>query len=198
MHSIQPCFTLLRSNVLLAPPRAQPVNVSASSFIRCLCFFLSVWGLGNTAHCFRDPHQGAPPSSSLQHPSVPQSWNSAPLPAHLSGVTGTVIRPLSWHHLSLQRMLLTFIMIVLRSTGTSIWLPSLRKSVCHSSKSSRRCSAHLQTWTCWSLSTTSCLLFTHPPTPTSATLHPASTSLFTLVRKQRSWKQSLSMREPLI
>lgn len=62
--------------------------------IHCLCFFfVSVWSVGNTAYCLRDPHQGAPPSSGLQYPSVPQGWNSASLPAHLPGLTGGT---LSW------------------------------------------------------------------------------------------------------
>lgn len=50
--------------------------------------FLSVWSVGSTAYCLRDPHQGAPPLPGLQHPSVPQGWSGASLPAHLPGVTG--------------------------------------------------------------------------------------------------------------
>lgn len=49
----------------------------------------TVWRVGNTSYCFRDPHQGPPPSSGLQHPSVTQSRSSASLPAHLPGLTGT-------------------------------------------------------------------------------------------------------------
>lgn len=69
-----------------------------------------------------------------------------------------------------------YVSIISRSIGTSIWPPSHMKCVCPSSESSRRCSGLLQTWICWSWSTTSCLLFTLQQTPTSATLQPASTS----------------------
>lgn len=56
-----------------------------------LTFFplLTVWSVGNTSYCFRDPNQGPPPPSGLQHPSVPQSRSSASFPAHLPGLTGT-------------------------------------------------------------------------------------------------------------
>lgn len=74
--------------VLSASPSdgEEPVNLPVCC--RSLCFFLPVWGVGNTACCLRDSHQGSPPSSGLQHPSVPQRWSSSSIPAHLPGVTG--------------------------------------------------------------------------------------------------------------
>lgn len=55
--------------VLSAPPLDDGVSASIYSLF---VLYLLVWSVGNTACCLRDPHQGAPPSSGLQHPSVPQ------------------------------------------------------------------------------------------------------------------------------
>lgn len=68
------------------------IDVEELFILLLLTVFLplpTVWSVGNTPYCFRDSYQGPPPSSGLQHPSVPQSRSSASLPAHLPGLAGT-------------------------------------------------------------------------------------------------------------
>lgn len=55
----------------------------------------SVWSVGNTTCCPRDPHPGPSPLSGVQHTSAPQCWSSAPLPAHLPGAAGKSQRRMS-------------------------------------------------------------------------------------------------------
>lgn len=70
LHSLGPfMFVFLSSNA------EEAVNLSALSTLdHIVCFFrVSVWSVGNAAHCLGDPHQGASPTSGLQHQTVPQS-----------------------------------------------------------------------------------------------------------------------------
>lgn len=57
--------------VFSTSPLDDDVAASPLSFTACVVSVLSVWSVGNTACCLRDPHQGAPPPPGLQHPSVP-------------------------------------------------------------------------------------------------------------------------------
>lgn len=68
------CFTLLSTNGALHHQYMMKNQLMCLP-LHChslFVLFLSVWSVGNAACRLRDPHQGPPPSSGLQHPSVPQ------------------------------------------------------------------------------------------------------------------------------